>query len=127
MNYVKAFEKRGFGLFVHFGLYSVLAKGEWAKFSLDIKADIESDDAFILKGENGKYYAVLKSVRMSANLNVQRESVIKSVTLKTNAKIKSAKWIDNGEKLKVEKHTFFASPFNYGSSHGIRVAEITLK
>ncbi len=26
---VKDFEKLGFGLFVHFGLYSVLGHGEW--------------------------------------------------------------------------------------------------
>ena len=30
------FEKLGFGMFVHFGAYSNLEKGEWAKFSLDI-------------------------------------------------------------------------------------------
>lgn len=29
--YIKEFEKFGFGLFVHFGAYSVLSKGEWAK------------------------------------------------------------------------------------------------
>ena len=29
MTYVEQFEKLGFGLFVHFGLYSVLGKGEW--------------------------------------------------------------------------------------------------
>ena len=29
-TYVKDFEKLGFGLFVHFGLYSVNAKGEWS-------------------------------------------------------------------------------------------------
>ena len=29
-TYVKDFEKLGFGLFVHFGLYSIYAKGEWA-------------------------------------------------------------------------------------------------
>ncbi len=29
MNYVERFEKLGFGLFVHFGLYSVIGKGEW--------------------------------------------------------------------------------------------------
>ena len=29
-SYVKDFEKLGFGLFVHFGLYSVNAKGEWS-------------------------------------------------------------------------------------------------
>ena len=35
-EYVKDFEKLGFGMFVHFGLYSVLGKGEWAKFHLNI-------------------------------------------------------------------------------------------
>lgn len=30
-NYIKEFEKLGFGMFVHFGLYSVLEKGAWAK------------------------------------------------------------------------------------------------
>ena len=29
------FEKLGFGMFVHFGLYSVLGKGEWALHSLN--------------------------------------------------------------------------------------------
>ena len=28
-TYVEEFEQRGFGLFVHFGLYSVVGKGEW--------------------------------------------------------------------------------------------------
>ncbi len=36
---VKEFEKLGFGMFVHFGLYSVLGRGEWAKFSLSIPWD----------------------------------------------------------------------------------------
>ena len=35
-EYIKEFEKMGFGMFVHFGLYSVLGKGEWAKLSLSI-------------------------------------------------------------------------------------------
>ena len=33
---IKDFEKLGFGLFVHFGVYSVLGRGEWAKKQLDI-------------------------------------------------------------------------------------------
>lgn len=35
-KYVQDFEKLGFGMFVHFGLYSMLGKGEWAKLSLQI-------------------------------------------------------------------------------------------
>ena len=29
---VAAFEKLGFGMFVHFGLYSTMCRGEWLKF-----------------------------------------------------------------------------------------------
>ncbi len=31
-QYIKEFEKFGFGMFVHFGIYSVLGRGEWAKY-----------------------------------------------------------------------------------------------
>ena len=30
-QYIKDFEKLGFGMFVHFGLYSMIGKGEWTK------------------------------------------------------------------------------------------------
>lgn len=30
-EYIKEFEKLGFGMFVHFGIYSVLGQGEWVK------------------------------------------------------------------------------------------------
>ena len=29
-KYIKDFEQLGFGVFVHFGLYSILEKGEWS-------------------------------------------------------------------------------------------------
>ena len=35
-QYIKDFEKLGFGMFVHYGLYSVLGKGEWAKLSFQM-------------------------------------------------------------------------------------------
>lgn len=35
-EYIKKFEKMGFGMFVHFGIYSILGKGEWAKHCLNI-------------------------------------------------------------------------------------------
>lgn len=35
-QYIKNFEKFGFGMFVHFGIYSVLGKGEWSKKLLSI-------------------------------------------------------------------------------------------
>ena len=33
-KYIADFQKLGFGMFVHFGLYSVLGKGEWIRFYL---------------------------------------------------------------------------------------------
>lgn len=41
-SYIKKFEKLGFGMFVHFGVYSVYGHGEWAKHSLQI-SDAEYD------------------------------------------------------------------------------------
>ena len=35
-SYVYDFEKLGFGLFVHFGLYSIIGSGEWSKKNLNI-------------------------------------------------------------------------------------------
>lgn len=37
-KYIAEFEKLGFGLFVHFGLYSIVGKGEWY-FDLNPAAD----------------------------------------------------------------------------------------
>lgn len=42
-EYIKEFEKLGLGMFVHFGLYSVLGTGEWTKHNLSISdKDYES-------------------------------------------------------------------------------------
>ena len=38
-DYIENFEKLGFGMFVHFGLYSVLGKGEWAEFCCNINKE----------------------------------------------------------------------------------------
>ena len=38
-QYIKDFEQLGFGMFVHFGLYSRLGKGEWARWCLNIPAE----------------------------------------------------------------------------------------
>ncbi|MDD6479289.1 MAG: alpha-L-fucosidase [Oscillospiraceae bacterium] len=48
---IKEFEKLGFGLFVHFGLYSVIEKGEWSKELLDISWDeyLKTLDSFCPK------------------------------------------------------------------------------
>ena len=38
-QYIKDFENYGFGLFVHFGLYSIIGKGEWARAVHNIPQD----------------------------------------------------------------------------------------
>lgn len=38
-EYIKRFEKLGMGMFVHFGLYSEYAKGEWALHSTSVTAE----------------------------------------------------------------------------------------
>ena len=38
-EYIKNFEKLGFGMFVHFGAYSVIGRGEWAKKTHNIPWD----------------------------------------------------------------------------------------
>ena len=35
-QYIKEFEQLGFGMFVHWGLYSQLEKGEWKYFFSDM-------------------------------------------------------------------------------------------
>ncbi len=106
--------------------------GKWIKqnknfiYSAGI-SDITSDDAYILKGENGKYYAVIKDVNMTADVNVQLGQAAKTVTLKTDKKIKKIKWLDNGVSAKANGNSFVVDPFIYGTSHALRVAELTIK
>ncbi len=106
--------------------------GKWIKqnknfiYSAGV-SDITSDDAYILKGENGKYYAVIKDVNMTADVNVQLGQDAKTVTLKTDRKIKKIKWLDNGVCVKAKGNSFVVDPFIYGTSHALRVAELTIK
>ena len=71
---VAAFEKLGFGLFVHWGLYSQLGKGEWAQNIYDIPAreyeklqstftasDFDAEDLARTARDAGMKYIVLTS------------------------------------------------------------------
>ncbi|MBR2336719.1 MAG: alpha-L-fucosidase [Clostridia bacterium] len=106
--------------------------GKWIKqnksFIYNAKsADITAEGAYLLKGENGKYYAVIKNVEMTADANVQRAIMEREIVLNTDRKIKSVRWLDNGERAIATKNGFKITPFVYGTSHALRVAEITLK
>lgn len=82
-------------------------------------ADIFTDGHF--------YYAVIKGVPMCFNTNVTRMQQTKRVILQTDKKIANAEWLDNGEKVRMsEDGTFFAWPFDYGCSYGIRIARFEL-
>ena len=89
-------------------------------------SDVTADDAYVLKGENDKYYVVVKNVNMVADANVQHLEGERSVTLNTERKIKSAKWLDSGEKATAKGNVLSVLPFTYGTSHSYRVAQITL-
>lgn len=43
-GYIERFEKLGYGIFVHFGLYSVLGRGEWVR-TMDPKMDVAKYEA----------------------------------------------------------------------------------
>ena len=43
-SYVKEFEKLGFGMFVHFGLYSMVGRGEWIRNSLSAEEKVKYDE-----------------------------------------------------------------------------------
>lgn len=56
-TYVKNFEKLGMGLFVHFGLYSMVGRGEWyLKNCSDADLDMYNalPDKFVVKKELGE-------------------------------------------------------------------------
>lgn len=104
--------------------------GKWIKanknFVYGVKAsDIKADGADILRGDDGYYYAVIKDVGMSADPNVQR--VEDGKTVKVDAKIRSAAWLDSGKKIKVKKNGFTVTPFAYGTSHSVRVAKLKVE
>lgn len=89
--------------------------------------DIQAENADIFT--DGKYYyAVIKGVPMCFNTNVTRMQETKRVVLKTDKKIKNAVWLDNDERVRMlEDGTFFAWPFDYGTSYYVRIAKFELE
>lgn len=109
--------------------YMMLEIGKWIKFNknfiYDVKScDIPVENAVLFKGEDC-YYAVCKAP-MSSNVNVALGGVIDDV--KIGARIKEARWLDNGKKLReVRKDGFRVEPFFYGTSMYLRVAKLKLE
>lgn len=73
-QYIKDFENLGFGMFVHFGLYSLLGTGEWSKHSLNI-----SDEAY----ESLKDRFELKQDWAAELVKIAKNAGCKYITLTT--------------------------------------------
>lgn len=122
----------GSGLIPEMDKQIFLAIGKWIKVNKNfiydaVSADIEAENADILT--DGKhYYAVIRDVPMAADPNVAREVSGKTVTIKTDKKMTSAKWLDSGRSVKgIKKNSFLVEPFAYGCSYVDRVAVFDLK
>lgn len=106
--------------------------GKWIRKNHDIiynavPANISAENADIMT--DGKYYyAFIKRVPMCFNTNVTRMMEAKRVVLSTDKKIVNAVWLDNDEPVRMlEDGTFFAWPFDYGTSLSTRIAKFELK
>ena len=76
-KYIKNFENLGFGMFIHFGLYSLIGQGEWV-------GKLCADDPKLPVGE-----AEYKKLMNAFNPGSMEEIVA----------LKNVKWMDNGEEL----------------------------
>ncbi len=110
----------------------LLAMGKWIRANKEfiynaVPADIPAENASILT-DGRYYYAMIKQVPMCFNTNVTRMQEAKHVVMDTDKKIENAIWLDNGETVKLlDDGTFFAWPFDYGTSLSTRVARFELK
>ena len=92
-----------------------------------IPSDVKAENADVFT--DGKYYyAIIKGVPMCFNTNVTRMQETKHVEIYSDKKIKNAVWLDNDEEVRMlEDGTFFAWPFDYGCSYGLRIAKFELE
>ncbi len=62
-QYIKDFEKMGLGMFVHFGIYAVWARGEWLRYSIGMPKD-EYDKAIAeFKVDEDWAYELVKTAK----------------------------------------------------------------
>ena len=106
--------------------------GSWVETNAEmiydaVPAEIQADNADIFV--NGEYYyAAIRKVPMSSNVNVARPEDNKVIKLHTDKTITDAVWMDNGYAVELTNgQTFKAAPFLYGTSGSVRVAKFKLK
>lgn len=104
--------------------------GQWIKankgFIYNVKkSDIEAENALLLT--DGKYhYAVVKNVGICGDGNVTKTGENSIVRIKTDKKIKNAKYLDNGERADIKGGTFAPKLFAYGNNLSVRVVRFEL-
>lgn len=115
------------------------ALGEWVDIYKEAlylprpaKIEIENKEKnFLLKG-NGCYYFFAYDLEVSANINVElaKEKLDRNNVFTFNEKIKSIKWLDNGEDVVFtqdgEKVTIINVPQLYGEHYVVRIAKIEI-
>ena len=115
------------------------ALGEWVDIYKEAlylprpaKIEIENkENNFLLKG-NGCYYFFAYDLEVSANINVElaKEKLDRNNVFTFNEKIKSIKWLDNGEDVVFtqdgEKVTIINVPQLYGEHYVVRIAKIEI-
>ena len=103
--------------------------GKWVKVNRGFiytakPTKVRAKNAIVLS-DGEKYYAIIKNVGMSADPNVALSG--NQAHVKFTKRIKSAKWLDSGEKIVINADNSFAvTPFEYGRSYSARVAEIEI-
>ena len=113
--------------------YMMLEIGKWIKYNKDFiydvkSADIECENANLLKDSGGAYYAVVETPTITCVEHETLGSKTPLNTVKIGAKIKSARWLDNGKRIKIKKDNSFTTvPFDYGISMHLRVAKLELE
>lgn len=100
--------------------------GKWIKINKNFiynakPTDIDAKNAFVLKDDE-RYYAVISSADVGGDENVTLNGTNQEVKILTDKKIKFLKWLDSGKPIDSKNNTFTVSPFDYGTSLGIRVA-----
>ncbi len=91
-----------------------------------VPAQLQGSNADIVT-DGACYYAIIKDVPMSGNLNVARTEDSRLVALNTDKKIKNALWLDSGEPVQLQTvNSFYSQPFAYGTSLCARVARFEL-
>ena len=104
--------------------------GKWIKFNKDFiytarRSEISAENAVILENSKGEYFAV---TRVPTDVCVVHECLGGKLTeVRVNAKVKSARWLDNGRRIKVKDNTFSTVPYEYGVSMLYRVAKLEIE